>query len=122
MFELFVAKRYLVPKRGRGFLSLITWISVGGVTLGVLALIVVLAVMNGFEREVKQRIVGTNAHVVLLRYGAQGIPGAAEVLAKNGAPEEAARLANPHAKDSRSLVRAYARKLLAEIQEPALAK
>jgi hypothetical protein len=47
---------------------------------------------------------------------------AAEVLAKSGAHEEAARLANKHVKDSRSLVRAYARKLLVEIQEPALAK
>lgn len=73
MFELFVARRYLVPKRGRGFLSLITWISVGGVFLGVLALIVVLAVMSGFEREVKTRIVGTNAHVILLRYSSDGI-------------------------------------------------
>ncbi|MEZ4653958.1 MAG: hypothetical protein R3E12_10325 [Candidatus Eisenbacteria bacterium] len=41
MFELFVARRYLLPKRGRGFLSLITWISVGGVFLGVLALVVI---------------------------------------------------------------------------------
>ncbi len=73
MFEFFVARRYLVPKRGRGFLSLITWISVGGVCLGVLALIVVLAVMTGFEKEVKTRIVGTNAHITLLRYGTQGI-------------------------------------------------
>jgi lipoprotein-releasing system permease protein len=73
MFELFVARRYLVPKRGRGFLSLITWISVGGVCLGVLALIVVLAVMNGFESEVKTRIIGTNAHIILMRYGNQGL-------------------------------------------------
>ncbi len=82
MYELYVARRYLVPKRGRGFLSLITWISIGGVALGVLALIVVLAVMNGFEREVKTRIVGTNAHVILLRYGVQGIGGVPEVLAR----------------------------------------
>jgi lipoprotein-releasing system permease protein len=73
MFELFIARRYLVPKRGRGFLSLITWISIGGVFLGVLALIVVLAVMNGFENEVKSRITGTNAHVFVLRYGPSGI-------------------------------------------------
>ncbi len=82
MFEFFVARRYLMPKRGRGFLSLITWISVGGVCLGVLALIVVLAVMSGFEREVKSRIVGTNAHVILLRYGSQGIENWGEALAK----------------------------------------
>jgi lipoprotein-releasing system permease protein len=82
MFELFIARRYLVPKRGRGLLSLITWISVGGVFLGVLALIVVLAVMNGFEKEVKVRIVGTNAHVSILRYGSKGLSDAPLLLAK----------------------------------------
>lgn len=88
MIELYIARRYLVPKRGRGLLSLITWISVGGVALGVLALIVVLAVMNGFEREVKTRIIGTNAHVTLLRYGPQGIEGVPELLAAvRGHPE-----------------------------------
>lgn len=73
MFALAIARRYLVPKRGRGFLSLITWISVGGVFLGVLALVVVLAVMNGFENEVKARIVGTNAHAFILSYRSSGI-------------------------------------------------
>jgi lipoprotein-releasing system permease protein len=73
VYELFLARRYLMPRRRRGFLSLITWIAVGGVTLGVLALIVVLAVMSGFEREVKTRIVGTNAHLVVLPYGTQGL-------------------------------------------------
>jgi lipoprotein-releasing system permease protein len=73
MYEFFLARRYLLPRRRRGFLSLITWIAVGGVTLGVLALIVVLAVMSGFEREVKTRIVGTNAHLVILPYGTQGM-------------------------------------------------
>ncbi len=72
-FELFVARRHLLPHRGRLFLSFITLITVGAVTVGVMALIVVLAVMNGFEREVKTRIVGTNAHVILLRYGEDGI-------------------------------------------------
>jgi lipoprotein-releasing system permease protein len=82
MFELFVARRYLMPKRGRGFLSLITWISIGGVFLGVLALIVVLAVMSGFEREVKARIVGTNAHVILLRYGSAGLSEVPDLLGR----------------------------------------
>lgn len=72
-FESFVARRHLMPYRGRLFLSFITMITVGAVTVGVMALIVVLAVMSGFEQEVKQRIVGTNAHVVLLRFGDEGI-------------------------------------------------
>lgn len=82
VFELYIARRYLVPKRGKGLLSLITWISVGGVALGVLALIVVLAVMNGFEKEVKTRIVGTNAHIILLRYGSQGLPADPSLMQK----------------------------------------
>lgn len=81
MYEFILARRYLLPRRRRGFLSLITWIAVGGVTLGVLALIVVLAVMSGFEREVKSRIVGTNAHVVILTYGTQGMSDAGTVVA-----------------------------------------
>ncbi len=72
-FELFVARRHLLPHRGRVFLSFITIITVLAVTLGVMALIVVLAVMNGFEKEVKTRIVGTNAHVILLTFGDAGI-------------------------------------------------
>jgi lipoprotein-releasing system permease protein len=81
MYELFLARRYLLPRRRRGFLSLITWIAIGGVTLGVLALIVVLAVMSGFEREVKTRIVGTNAHLVILPYGTQGLGHADSLVA-----------------------------------------
>lgn len=73
MFELFVARRHLLPHRGRIFLSFITIITVLAVTLGVMALIVVLAVMNGFEKEVKTRIIGTNAHVILLSFGDSGI-------------------------------------------------
>ncbi|MCA9756205.1 MAG: lipoprotein-releasing ABC transporter permease subunit [Candidatus Eisenbacteria bacterium] len=80
MYELFVARRYLVPKRGKGFLSLITWISIGGVCLGVLALVVVLAVMNGFENEVKSRIVGSNAHAFVLRFGTEGLDDPDKVL------------------------------------------
>jgi lipoprotein-releasing system permease protein len=66
------------------FLSFITMITVGAVTVGVMALIVVLAVMNGFEREVKTRIVGTNAHVILLRYGEDGIAGADSLAERIG--------------------------------------
>jgi lipoprotein-releasing system permease protein len=72
-YEFFVARRHLMPYRGRLFLSFITMITMLAVTLGVMALIVVLGVMSGFEREVKERIVGTNAHVILLRFGDDGI-------------------------------------------------
>ena len=66
-FEWALSLRYLKAKRQQLFISLITWISVGGVAVGVMALIVVLAVMSGFEDLLKHKIVGTNAHVVVLQ-------------------------------------------------------
>ena len=67
--ELFIAFRYLLAKRKQIFISLITVISIAGVALGVAALIVVMSVMSGFETELKSRILGNNAHVVVMRYG-----------------------------------------------------
>ena len=64
-YELFIAKRYLRSRRQTGFISLITYISIGGVTIGVAALIIVLSVMNGFESEVRSRIIGADAHIRL---------------------------------------------------------
>ncbi len=66
--ESFIAARYLVSKRRIDFISIITGISAVGVTVGVAVMIIVLSVVNGFEREVVDRIVGTNAHVIVLRY------------------------------------------------------
>jgi lipoprotein-releasing system permease protein len=72
-FEWFIAWRYLRAKRKTRFISIITFISVAGVAVGVMALVVVLAVMNGFESEIHSRIMGINAHVILLRYGNEPI-------------------------------------------------
>ena len=69
-FELLIGLRYLKAKRKSTFISIITFISTAGVTLGVMALIVVLAVMTGFERDLKEKILGTNAHLVVIRSGA----------------------------------------------------
>jgi len=66
-FELFIGLRYLKAKRKSTFISIITFISTAGVTLGVMALIVVLAVMTGFEEDLKEKILGTNAHIVLVK-------------------------------------------------------
>ncbi len=73
-YEVFVADRYLRSKKRTGFISLITWISVVGVALGVAVLIIVLSVMNGFEQEVRSRIVGTNAALIVLRFDQDVIP------------------------------------------------
>lgn len=69
-FELLIGLRYLKAKRKSTFISIITFISTAGVTLGVMALIVVLAVMTGFENDLKEKILGTNAHIVVIKSGA----------------------------------------------------
>lgn len=66
--ELFIAKRYLRAKRRTGFISIITYVSIGGVMIGVTALILVLSVMNGFEEEVRSRLIGVDAHLRLRKY------------------------------------------------------
>jgi len=68
--ELFIGLRYLKAKRKSTFISIITFISTAGVALGVMALIVVLAVMTGFENDLKDKILGTNAHIVVIKSGA----------------------------------------------------
>jgi lipoprotein-releasing system permease protein len=72
-YEWFIGLRYLKAKRKQTFISVITFISVAGVTLGVMALIVVLAVMSGFEKTLKEKILGTQAHLVLLKAGQEGM-------------------------------------------------
>lgn len=62
-FELFVGLRYLRAKQRQAFISINALISMGGVTLGVMAMMVVLAVMTGFSVDIKSKILGMNAHV-----------------------------------------------------------
>jgi lipoprotein-releasing system permease protein len=70
-FESFVALRLLKGvKRQQGFLSLSTFISVAGVMVGVMALIVVIGVMTGFDLDLKKKILSVNAHILVLKQGA----------------------------------------------------
>jgi lipoprotein-releasing system permease protein len=69
-YEWFVSRRYLKAKRKKGFISLITVISVIGVAVGVMALICVLGVMTGFTEEFRAKILGVNSHIVIQKYGA----------------------------------------------------
>ena len=70
-FEWFVCRRYLAARRRQGFISVITLISVAGVAVGVMALIVVLAVMTGFTDAFRDKILGINSHVVVQRFGGE---------------------------------------------------
>ena len=65
-YEFFISLRYLKAKRKQAFISLITWISIGGVAVGVTALIVVISVMGGMQEDLRNKILGTNSHVVVL--------------------------------------------------------
>ncbi|RPJ78981.1 MAG: lipoprotein-releasing system transmembrane subunit LolC, partial [Deltaproteobacteria bacterium] len=67
-FEYFIGGRYLKTKQKQVFISLITLLSIAGVTVGVMALIVVIAVMAGFESDLKSRILGVESHIVLTRH------------------------------------------------------
>jgi lipoprotein-releasing system permease protein len=66
-YEFFIGRRYLRVKKRHAFISLITILSIAGVTVGVMALIVVIAVMAGFESDLKSRILGVESHLVVSR-------------------------------------------------------
>jgi lipoprotein-releasing system permease protein len=66
-YEWFIGLRYLKAKRKQTFISIITLISIVGVAVGVMTLIVVLAVMNGFEKNLKEKFLGTQAHLHLIK-------------------------------------------------------
>ena len=69
-YPLFIGLRYLRAKRREGFISLITAIATAGVAIGVMTLNVVLAVMTGFEEDLRDRILGFTPHVLVTGYGA----------------------------------------------------
>src|SRR5438270_13658845 len=79
-FELFVASRYLRAKRRQAVIGVITIISILGVAAGVASLIIALAINNGFRQDLQQRLLGSTAHVNLLRVQADGIHNWRDVL------------------------------------------
>ena len=70
-YELFIGLRYLQARRRETFISLITVISVLGVMIGVMTLNVVMSVMSGFEETLRDRLLGINAHIALVKSGDQ---------------------------------------------------
>ncbi len=68
-FELFIAFRYLLAKRKQAFIALISFISVIGVMVGVMAVLIALALMTGLQGELRERIVGASAHVYVFKLG-----------------------------------------------------
>src|SRR5438128_12394419 len=83
--ELFLGLRYLTARGSRANLSLFVWIGVGGVFLGVAALIVVLAVMTGFQDGIRDRIIAANPHLLVYQSGGAGLADPGVVVARIGA-------------------------------------
>ncbi len=81
-YEWFIGLRYLKAKRKQTFISIITVISIAGVMLGVMALIVVLSVMNGFQQTIKEKILGTQAHIHVLKASDRGMDEYEEAVRK----------------------------------------
>lgn len=73
--ERMLALRYVRARRAEGFISVIAWFSLAGITLGVATLIIVMSVMNGFRAELVGRILGLNGHVAVYSTQAGGIKG-----------------------------------------------
>jgi lipoprotein-releasing system permease protein len=81
-FEVLVGGRYLRSRRFPRLISAVTYISVSGVTLGVMALIIVIGVMTGFESDLKRKILGTNSHVIVVPQVGGAIDGYRELSEK----------------------------------------
>lgn len=86
-YALFVAKRYLQTKKRSALVSRITTIAVGGVFVGVMTLIIVLSVINGFETELRQRIVGFNTHVLVFARSPESWAGIEDLIGQVSARE-----------------------------------
>jgi lipoprotein-releasing system permease protein len=81
-FELFVAARYLRAKRRQAVISIITVISIIGVTAGVASLVIALAVNNGFRQDLQERLLGSSSHVSLMRVQNDGIQNWQELMSR----------------------------------------
>jgi lipoprotein-releasing system permease protein len=79
-FEIVVGLRYIKAKRKQAFISVIGAFSVLGVMLGVMTLIIVLGVMNGFEKDLKEKILGTVSHLVVMSHSSRSVTGWADLM------------------------------------------
>ncbi|MBI5750224.1 MAG: lipoprotein-releasing ABC transporter permease subunit [Nitrospinae bacterium] len=81
-YELFIGLRYLKAKRKQAFISLITIISMAGVAIGVGTIIAVISVMAGFEEDLRNKILGTNSHIVIIDRGEGAIKDYKNIIPK----------------------------------------
>jgi lipoprotein-releasing system permease protein len=72
-YELFVAKRYLTAKRKQAFISVITFISILGITIGVMALVIAIALITGFQGDVQDKILESTSHIMVPALSREGL-------------------------------------------------
>lgn len=87
-FELFIARRYLTAKRKQAFISVITFISTLGIAIGVMALIIAIALITGFQDDVQDKILGSTAHLMVQNYLGEGLSDYSQLIQKLEADEE----------------------------------
>ena len=83
-FELRIALRYLTARRKQAFISLISGVSVLGVTVGVMALMVALGLMTGLQAEIRSKILGATAHLSIFKSRSNGVADYGAIVEKCG--------------------------------------
>jgi lipoprotein-releasing system permease protein len=81
-YELFIASRYLKAKRKQAFISVITFISTLGIAIGVMALVIALALITGFQEDVQGKILGATSHIMVSDLSGEGLSGYQDLIAK----------------------------------------
>jgi len=81
-YELFIAKRYLTAKRKQAFISVITFISILGIVIGVMALIIAIALITGFQGDVQDKILGSTSHIMVSDLSGEGLEDYSRLSAK----------------------------------------
>jgi lipoprotein-releasing system permease protein len=81
-FELFIASRYLKARRKQAFISVITFISMLGIAIGVMALVIALALITGFQKDVQDKILGATSHIMVSDLSGEGLSGYQDLIAK----------------------------------------
>lgn len=72
-YEFFIAKRYLTARRKQAFISVITFISILGITIGVMALVIAIALITGFQADVQDKILGSTSHIMVSDISREGL-------------------------------------------------
>jgi len=81
-YEFFIAKRYLTAKRKQAFISVITFISVLGITIGVMALIIAIALITGFQNDVQDKILSATSHLMVQSVSEEGLKDYVKVMSR----------------------------------------